>query len=103
MIQRKQDQLERKKNPINSPLKKNKKSLKQARVRRSDEEIKILKYRLKSVKLHKVTYLPHIQEQYTVHSTQETIWVRGHGRIKKLKWAKIQKTSKKIRMKIPTS
>ncbi len=55
------------------------------------------------MKLLKVTYLPHIQEQYTVHSTQETIWVRGHGRIEKLKWAKIQKTSKKIWMKIPTS
>jgi hypothetical protein len=73
--------------------------LKQARVRRSDEEIKILKYRLKSVKLHKITYLPHIQQE----PTQETNRVKGHGRTEKSKREKLQKPTNKIMIKMPTS
>jgi len=61
MIQRKQDQF-KKKIPKNPRFKIEEKSLKRGRVRRSDEEIKILKYSLKSAKLHKITFLPQKQE-----------------------------------------
>ncbi len=78
----------KKKIPKNPRFKIEEKSLKRGRVRRSDEEIKILKYRLKLVKLYKITYLPHIQEP-----TQEKnrVQYRGHGRIEKLKMGKNSK------------